>query len=328
MEKTAERNGKKVCVTGASGYIASWLVNFLLQRGYTVNATVRDPYDSRKTEHLLGLKGAKERLHLYKADLMDEGSFDAAVAGCEGVFHTASPVNFDAKDPQVDLLDPAVKGTLNVLVSCKKFPTIRRVILTSSTATSIFTGTTLAPDVMVDETWFSDPEICKGSNMMSYALSKVLAEEAAWKFAKENDIDMVSINPSMVIGPMLQSTVNDSVASILNLINGSESYPDLVCPWVHVKDVVEAHIRAFEIPSAAGRYILAERVLHFSDVLKILHQIYPSFKLPNKCVDVGPLPKICYQVSKSKAKSLGIEYTPFEVSLRDTVESLKAKNFV
>lgn len=43
MEKTAERNGKKVCVTGASGYIASWLVNFLLQRGYTVNATVRDP---------------------------------------------------------------------------------------------------------------------------------------------------------------------------------------------------------------------------------------------------------------------------------------------
>ncbi|KNA11912.1 hypothetical protein SOVF_130840 isoform A [Spinacia oleracea] len=329
MDETAKGRGKKVCVTGASGYIASWLVKFLLERGYTVNATVRDPNDPKKTEHLLGMEGAKERLHLFKANLMEEGSFDSAIAGCEGVFHTASPVVFKPKDPQADVLDPAVNGTLSVLASCKKFPTVRRVILTSSTATSMFTSRTLAPDVVVDETWFSDPELCKGSDMMYYVLSKVLAEEAAWKFVKENDIDMVSINPSMVIGPVLQPTINDSVASILNLINGSESYPDLVCPWVHVKDVVEAHIRAFEIPSATGRYILSERVLHFSEVKKILHELYPSLKLPDKCVDVGPLPKTIYQVSNSKVKkSLGIEYIPFEVSLKETVESLKQRKFV
>lgn len=85
----------------------------------------------------------------------------------------------------------------------------------------------------------------------------------------------------MVTTYMLYSFAIQFNVNFLSL-TGSESYPDLVCPWVHVKDVVEAHIRAFEIPSAAGRYILAERVLHFSDVLKILHQIYPSFKLPNK----------------------------------------------
>ncbi|KAG6710876.1 hypothetical protein I3842_05G025100 [Carya illinoinensis] len=92
---------KVVCVTGASGYIASWLVKLLLQRGYTVNASVRNPNDPKKTEHLLMLDGAKERLHLFKADLLEEGSFDSLVDGCEGVFHTASPVDFSANDPQL-----------------------------------------------------------------------------------------------------------------------------------------------------------------------------------------------------------------------------------
>jgi len=53
-----------------------------------------------------------------------------------------------------------------------------------------------------------------------YIISKILAEEAACKFCKSNDIDMVSMNPGIVIGPMLQPTLNETVALILNLING------------------------------------------------------------------------------------------------------------
>ncbi|PON38776.1 NAD(P)-binding domain containing protein, partial [Trema orientale] len=92
--------GKVVCVTGASGYIASYLVKLLLLRGYTVKASVRDPSDPKKTEHLISLDGAKERLHLFKADLLDEGSFDSVVDGCEGVFHTACPVLHTPADPK------------------------------------------------------------------------------------------------------------------------------------------------------------------------------------------------------------------------------------
>ncbi|KAL0006885.1 hypothetical protein SO802_008387 [Lithocarpus litseifolius] len=100
------REEKVVCVTGASGYIASRLVKLLLQRGYTVKATVRDTNDPKKTEHLLSLDGAKERLQIFKADLLKEGSFDSAVDGCQGVFHTASPVILTANDPQIGVDGP------------------------------------------------------------------------------------------------------------------------------------------------------------------------------------------------------------------------------
>ncbi|THF95813.1 hypothetical protein TEA_018228 [Camellia sinensis var. sinensis] len=93
--------GKTVCVTGGSGFIASWLVKLLLQRGYTVRASVRDPSDPKKTEHLLALDGAKERLHLFKGNLLEEGSFDSMVNGCDGVFHTASPCFLTTSDPQM-----------------------------------------------------------------------------------------------------------------------------------------------------------------------------------------------------------------------------------
>ncbi|XP_054798652.1 phenylacetaldehyde reductase-like [Prosopis cineraria] len=321
-------NGKAVCVTGASGFVASWLVKLLLLRGYTVKATVRDPTDPKKIEHLLELEGAKERLHLIRANLLEEGSFDYAVEGCEGVFHTASPVSIDVKDPQTELVDPAVKGTLNVLKSCAKSPSVKRVVLTSSMAAVLYSGKPKTPEVIVDETWFSDPEFCYESESWSgYALSKILAEEAAWKFVKENNIDMVTINPGGVIGPLLQPTLNTSSIAVIILFNGAKTFPNFTLPSVHVKDTANAHIQAFEIPSASGRYCLVESVKHYAEIVKILHDMYPKLQLPDKCADDKPFAST-FQVSKEKVKTLGIEFIPFEVGLREIVESFKEKKFV
>ncbi|THG00753.1 hypothetical protein TEA_025578 [Camellia sinensis var. sinensis] len=363
--------GKVVCVTGASGYIASWLVKLLLLRGYTVRASVRNPNlslripaicsilnsmcgngkklmieaslklclgfdeplpngplyhllvdDPKKTEHLLALDGAKERLHLFQADLLVEGSFDPIIDGCEGVFHTASPVHFSVTDPQVELIDPALKGTVNVLRSCAKVPSIKRVVLTSSTAAVICNRKMLTPGLHVDETWFSDPLFCKESK-----LSKTLAEEAAWKFAKENGIDLTVINPGWVFGPLLQPTLNATVEVVLNVINGAKSFPNASYGWVDVRDVANAHIQAFEIPSASGRYCVVNGVAHFSEVVKILHELYPALDIPEKCENDAPF-QMGNIVVNEKAKGLGIEFTPLEVTLKDTVESLKEKNFV
>ncbi|KAL3529911.1 hypothetical protein ACH5RR_009233 [Cinchona calisaya] len=317
---------KTVCVTGASGYIASWLVKFLLQRGYTVKASVRDLNDPKKVGHLLALDGARERLHLFKANLLEDGSFDTAIDGCDGVFHTASPFYTAVTDPQAELIDPALKGTLNVLGACAKSSSVKRIILTSSVAAVAHNGKPRTPDVVIDETWWSLPDLCKEMKLW-YVLSKTLAEDAAWKFVTEKGIDMVAINPAMVIGPLLQPTLNSSAALILNLINGAETFPNATFGWVDVKDVANAHILAFENPLASGRYCLVEKVAHFSEIVKILHKLYPSMKLPEKCADDKPfVPE--YQVSKEKAKTLGLEFTPIEQSIKETVESLKEKNFV
>ncbi|CAL5352434.1 cinnamoyl-CoA reductase 1-like isoform X2 [Camellia sinensis] len=317
--------GKTVCVTGGSGFIASWLVKLLLQRGYTVRASVRDPSDPKKTEHLLALDGAKERLHLFKGNLLEEGSFDSMVNGCDGVFHTASPCFLTTSDPQKELINPALKGTLNVLGSCAKSPTVKRVVLTSSTAAVECIGRPRTPNEITDETWFSDPEFCK-ENKLWYHLSKTLAEDAAWKFAKEKCIDMVVINPSIVIGPLLQPTLNASSAAILELINGSQTYPNVSYGWINVKDVANAHIQAYEIPSASGRYCLVERIAHYSEVVKILHELYPSFQLPRKVADDKPYIPF-HQVSQEKAKTLGIDFISLEEGLKEIVESLTEKKF-
>ncbi|XP_019253238.1 PREDICTED: dihydroflavonol 4-reductase-like isoform X2 [Nicotiana attenuata] len=93
--------GPTVCVTGAAGFIGSWLVMKLLQRGYNVHATVRDPENKNKVKHLWELPKADSKLTLWKAELTEEGSFDEAIHGCQGVFHVATPMDFDSKDPEM-----------------------------------------------------------------------------------------------------------------------------------------------------------------------------------------------------------------------------------
>ncbi|CAM0912943.1 unnamed protein product [Alopecurus aequalis] len=302
---TATGAGKVACVTGASGYIASWIVKLLLGRGYTVRATVRDPDDTEKTAHLRAMDGAGDRLHLFKADLLEEGSFDAVVAGCHCVFHTASPVTPNVKDPQKSSVD--------------------RVIVTSSMSAVRVNGRPRTPDVVVDETWFSSPQLCQ-KDQRWYDLSKTLAEEAAWTFSKDCGLDLVTINPGGVIGPLLQPKLNIGARAIMELINGTPTYPNLCYELVNVKDVARAHVLAYEAPSAKGRYCITERVVHYFELVKIIRDMYPAIMLPYKCADDKPfVPK--FQVSKDKIISLGIELTPLETSIMETVDSLKEKGF-
>ncbi|GLU10987.1 hypothetical protein SLE2022_277600 [Rubroshorea leprosula] len=186
-----------------------------------------------------------------------------------------------------------------------------------------YTGKPLTPDVLVDETWFSDPDVCEKLKYW-YQLSKTLAEKAAWKFAEENGIDLVAINPGVVIGPLLHPTINLSVDFIIDIVNGRQLPP--FNRFVDVRDVAFAHILAFEVPSASGRYCMVERTADYSEVLKILDELYPNLHLSEKFKDkdVGTLLK----VSKEKAISLGVNFIPLQVSLKDTVESLKEKSFL
>ena len=123
-----------VLVTGASGYVASWLVKYLLEAGHTVHGTVRDPAKPKGLEHLAALSAAHPgQLKLFKADLLTAGDYDAAMQGCELVMHTASPfVISGLKNNYEELVRPALEGTKNVLDSVNRTASVKRVVLTSS----------------------------------------------------------------------------------------------------------------------------------------------------------------------------------------------------
>ena len=136
MEQIIDKT-KPVLVTGASGYIANWIIKYLLEEGCTVHGTVRNPDSEKSVGPLQKIAAAAPlgTLKLFKADLLDEGSFDEAMAGCEVVMHTASPfVVRGFKDPQEALIKPAVEGTRNVLEAANRTASVKRVVLTSSVA--------------------------------------------------------------------------------------------------------------------------------------------------------------------------------------------------
>ncbi|XP_073159015.1 cinnamoyl-CoA reductase 1 [Henckelia pumila] len=310
--------GDVVCVTGAGGFIASWLVKLLLEKGYTVRGTVRNP-DDPKNAHLRELEGADERLILCKANLDDYESLRAAINGCNGVFHTASPVTDDPEQ----MVEPAVVGTKNVITAAAE-ANVRRVVLTSSIG-AVYMDPNRAPDKVVDESCWSDLDFCKNTKNW-YCYGKAVAEQAAWDTAKELGVDLVAINPVLVLGPLLQPTVNASVLHILKYLTGSaKTYANSVQAYVHVKDVALAHILLFESPAASGRHLCAESVLHRAEVVDILAKFFPEYPVPLKCSDEKNPRKKPYKFSNQKLKDLGLEFTPVKQSLYDSVKSLQEK---
>ncbi|GAV72359.1 Epimerase domain-containing protein [Cephalotus follicularis] len=308
--------GQTVCVTGAAGFIASWLVKLLLERGYTVIGTVRNP-DDQKNAHLRELEGAKERLTLCKADLLDYDSLKKAINECDGVFHTACPVTDDPEQ----VMGPAVIGTKNVINAAAEAK-VRRVVFTSSIG-AVHMDPNRSSDAVVDESCWSDLEFCKNTKNW-YCYGKAVAEKAAWDIAKEKGVDLVVVNPVLVVGPLLQPTVNASIIHILKYLNGLvKTYANAAQAYVHVKDVALAHILVFETPSAYGRYICAERALHRCEVVEILAKFFPEYPTPTKCSDEKNPRKEHYKFSVKKLKDLGMEFIPVKQCLYETVKSLQ-----
>ncbi|KAL3849457.1 hypothetical protein ACJIZ3_011339 [Penstemon smallii] len=322
-----EREGEVVCVTGGSGYIGSWLVQLLLHRGYTVNATLKNLNDEKETKHLQSLDGANQsNLRLFQMDLLNYDSIVAAVTGAAGVFHVASPCIVDqVQDPQLQLLDPAIKGTINVLTAAKEAG-VRRVVVTSSIS-AIFPSPNWPADVVKDEDCWTDEEYCKQKGVW-YPLSKTLAEKAAWKFAVEKGLDIVVVNPGTVMGPIIPPAINASMLMILRLLQGcTETYEDFFMGLVHVKDVALAHILVYENTLATGRHLCVEAISHYGDFAAKVAELYPEYKVPRLPKDTQPGLLRTKDGSK-KLKELGLVFTPMEQIIKDSVESLRSKGYL
>jgi len=314
-----------VCVTGGSGFIGSWLVRLLLDRGYAVHATVKNLDDEGETKHLLALDGADTRLRLFQMDLLDPASVRPAIDGARGVFHLASPFILQAQDPESELLEPAVKGTLNVLRAAKDCGA-RRVVLMSSQA-AMLPNPNWPADMVIDEDCWADVELLKKLQLW-YSVSKTLAEKAAWDFAAEEGLQMAVLNPGMVLGPMLAPSVNASLQLLLLLLAGEKlDLADIYIGCVDVRDVAHSLIVLYENPSAQGRHLCLESIEHLVDFANNIADLYPEHRVQRIREDKQGWVVRAKDPSK-KLIGLGVRFTPFDKTIRDTVGCLRSKGFI
>ncbi|XAR58882.1 Cinnamoyl-CoA reductase [Bertholletia excelsa] len=259
-------------------------------------------------------------------DLLDYASIFAAVKGAVGVFHVASPCIVDeVKDPEKELLDPAIQGTNNVLTAAKELG-VRRVVVTSSIS-AITPSPNWPADVIKNEDCWTDEEYCKKKGLW-YPLSKTLAEKAAWEFAEEKGLDVVVVNPGTVMGPVLPPGLNASMLMLLGLIKGStETYENFFMGSIHVKDVALAHILVYENTSATGRHLCVEAISHYGDFAAKVAELYPEYNVPRLPKDTQPGLLRAKNASK-KLMDLGLQFIPMEQIIRDAVDSLKSKGFI
>lgn len=278
-----------VMVTGATGYVAGWIVKDLLEAGLTVHAPVRDPENAAKVQHLVDIAASTSgNIRFFEADLLTEGSYAQAMEGCSVVFHTASPFVLNVKDPQKDLIDPAVKGTRNVLQQASQTESVTRVVLTSSCA-AIYADAAdcaKAPNgTLTEDVWNTTASL----TYEPYSYSKTLAEKEAWALANAGaQWDLVVLNPSLVLGPALNAApTSETFRIVTQLGNGTmkAGAPRAGIGAVDVRDLARAHVAAAFTPIANGRNIVSGHNTSILEIGLALQDKYGSdFPLPKRAL--------------------------------------------
>ena len=255
-----------VLVTGGSGYIGGWCVVELLRRGYVVRTTVRSLAKEAAVRAMIAAEvDPGDRLTFFAAELTRDEGWDEAVAGCDYVLHVASPIGTDMPSDPQELIVPAREGALRALRAAAKAG-VKRVVLTSSVAAAASPG----DDITTDETVWTDP-----ADPDAYRQSKLQAERAAWDFvATHPGLELVTVNPSMVIGPVLTAENMGSVQVVWRVLAGKlPGIPRLGFPLVDVRDVVDLHLRAMTMAEAKGeRFIASTQFLWMSEIAAILRE--------------------------------------------------------
>ena len=256
---------KKVMVTGITGYIGQHCGAELLRQGYEVVGTVRSMEKAEIVREGIAKVAPIENLTFVKADLLSSEGWDEAMMDCKYVLHVASPFIIANPADENEMISPAVDGTLRVL-SAAKAAGIKRTVVTSSTVA--ITSGKLSGHYGTDS--WSDPD----ADIGTYAKSKTLAEQAAWEFARSNDIDLVVINPGGVMGPTLTGRVEgESLTMISDIITGKYPLvPDISVGFIDVRDVAKLHVSAMTAEGAVGKRFIAssDEPLHLKEVTGIL----------------------------------------------------------
>ncbi|KAI5791941.1 hypothetical protein EDC01DRAFT_102533 [Geopyxis carbonaria] len=333
----------RILLSGASGFIASHVLDILLAHGHSVRITVRS---AAKAEKLIAAhpEHASQIDYAIVADIAAPGAFDEAVKSdppFTAVIHTASPFHFNVTNVQTQLLDPAIRGTTSILEAIYAHaPTVTRVVITSSFAAIIDASRGLASRYIYSEADWNPITHAQAleSPSAGYRASKTLAEKAAWEFVatKKPNFSVATVNPPLVLGPVKPyladlEHINTSNERTLNMLRGAMK--DGLAPtgtylWVDVRDVAAAHVAAAEKEEAGGeRFFVVEGLFSNQLIADVIREGFPEFagQLPeNREPNDGYPADGVYTADNSKSKKvLGLKYKPLKESITDLVVSLK-----
>lgn len=262
-----------VLLTGISGFIAKHIAVKLLNAGFAVRGSLRNMSRADEVRNAIALHADTAKLSFVALDLNSDDGWVEAMEGASALIHTASPFPIEQPKNADDLIRPAVDGTLRAMASARAAG-VMRVVLTSSTVAL----TDPLHRGMMDETTWCDPDAAGTS---AYAKSKTLAETAAWEFATQQGMQLTTINPGFVMGPPLDANFGSSISVIARLLRGKDPMlPDIGFAVVDVRDVAEAHLRALQTPSSAGkRFPCVTGMMTMPEMGKALKRAYPNRRI-------------------------------------------------
>lgn len=333
-----------VAVTGAAGFIGGWVVHGLLERGYRVRACVRAVDDEAKVGFLRAMPAfASGRLTLHAADLDDDGCYDEIFRGCHGVCHVSHVTDYDDQDYVRRVCD-------HVIASVNGSDSVTRVVLTSSIAAVISEADIeeLLRRPVLFEARYPDelnpkrtPERGQG-----YSMGKLIAERAFAEAAEQHGgWDALTVCPGDNVGPILSAHQQDKgpwQGIVKRMLRGEYAQNGAYRPWmiVDVRDDADCHIELLgNLDVRNGERILAwsTDMVPVEDVCASIARVLPElgFAVSDP---IDPFPEriqareaelrgIWARVEPRNDRArerLGIEFRPFDASLRDCVESLIA----
>lgn len=333
-------SNSSVLVTGASGFIGLHTVLKCMQNSYHVRATVRSDVQAEKVKKALSNLVDISGLEFVNADLLKDDGWQSAVHGCDFVIHTASPYNPENPKDENVLIAPALDGTLRVLRAAMK-EDVRRLVLLS-TIGAIFDGHEGERKEFSEADW-SDVDHPR----LIYHKGKTLAEQAAWKLINSDQntskMEMVAVNPTNVMGPVLDEHLHTSTEWYRTLMHAevpgiSRSQIDLV----DVRDLTDILIRAMTTPQASGKRFICNSasitLLEFSQILydhfsdrgyKIPHKLIPSAVIrflgifDSKVKAVADTIDWEYSLSTAQVRSVfGWQPRPYKETIIEMAESL------
>lgn len=330
---------EKVLVTGSTGFIGLHCIHQLIEKGYSVNGTLRSK--SREEEVRSSLKKANlsdANLSLYECDLMSDDGWEKAIDGCDYVLHIASPFINGLPDHEDDLIKPALTGTQRILKLSATNPQIKKIIITSSFAA---VGDTFNGQTVFNESDWSDPN---NNKISAYNKSKTLAEKSAWDFMESNpSFKLTVINPVGVIGPMLSNDIGTSNLFVKKILDGSTpGNPGLHIGFVDVRDVARAHVDSIKNEKSDNKRIILSKdeiwVSELSEILRNLGYKAPKRNIPKWLISVlslfdkqlgGLIPmigKVRNIESSIFSEVFDWELISIEESAKVTAEQLKSMN--